>query len=148
MLPGKPSVFFVRQFVQICGINCTHQHTVPIHPKTVAATGMAPSCAGMISPWLASAAMDCCARASRSAVINIASSQRRRQRRVKLFGEAGEKRSRCRAGGGELGPSIDSSGFAADMVGWLASCRGGCRQARNRNREYSPRKSCCCCRLT
>lgn len=40
MLPGRPSVDLVRQLVQICGMSCTHHRTVPMVPRTLAATGM------------------------------------------------------------------------------------------------------------
>lgn len=42
MLAGMPSVAFERQFVHICGSSCTHHKTVPMVPRTVAATGMEP----------------------------------------------------------------------------------------------------------
>ena len=38
--PGKPSVDFCFQLYHICGTNCMHQKTVPIVPRTLAATGM------------------------------------------------------------------------------------------------------------
>lgn len=40
MLPGRPSVDLVRQLVHICGTSCTHHRTVPMVPRTLAATGM------------------------------------------------------------------------------------------------------------
>lgn len=40
MLPGRPSVDLVRQFVHICGTSWTHHRTVPMVPRTLAATGM------------------------------------------------------------------------------------------------------------
>lgn len=40
MLAGMPSVALERQLVHICGISWIHQRTVPMVPRTVAATGM------------------------------------------------------------------------------------------------------------
>lgn len=48
IIAGSPSVSFFLQLNQICGTSWMHQKTVPIVPRTVAATGML-VCAGIFA---------------------------------------------------------------------------------------------------